>query len=117
MASLDFQFQDIHTTAGDQWCGVWIPTDDLPFLAGHFPDRPIVPGAVLLEVSLAFLRTITGRADLVPKGARRCRFRDAVGPGTRCHLRAQQVALGVWSLVWTLADATVPAVEIEILAS
>lgn len=57
----------------------WKVPGDHPALAGHFPDRPIVPGVVLLD------RTLLCAASLLPFVATgwqvaSCKFFRPVGP-------------------------------------
>lgn len=68
------------------------------FFAGHFPDRPVLPGVFILEAlaqSAAFL-TLTRVAPEIDRsqqflgfaGADKVRFKNAVGPDTRIEMRA-----------------------------
>jgi 3-hydroxyacyl-[acyl-carrier-protein] dehydratase len=72
--------------------GYWDLTGDEPFFGGHFPDRPTLPGVLMVE-SLAQLGGIavllddryTGKLPLFG-GIERARFRRQVVPGERLEL-------------------------------
>ncbi len=65
----------------------WTLRPDTPFLAGHFPGEPIMPGVIILEAlaqtgALAALSTDDGRGRLALfAGVDKCRFRRPVRPG------------------------------------
>lgn len=48
-----------------------------PALAGHFPNRPIVPGVVLLDVAQRCIETATGRRV---SGILAAKFLSPAGP-------------------------------------
>ena len=79
-----------------QWAtGTWRLTGDEPFFAGHFPDRPTLPGVLMVE-SLAQLgacavladERFTGKLPLFG-GIDAARFRRQVGPGDVLELRVE----------------------------
>lgn len=117
VSTLRFYFDELRAEAAEHWKGAWTAPVDLSYFEGHFPGYPLVPAAVLLEVSFEFLRAATDRPDLSPKGARRCKFKGAVTPGTRCRIEAKRTGDQSWSVIWTLLGATSPAVELEILTA
>lgn len=52
---------------GQSACGVWALTGKEDFFAGHFPDRPIVPGVLIAE-ALAQLSGLAGPITANPDG-------------------------------------------------
>ena len=64
------------------------------FFVGHFPDRPIMPGVILLEAMaqagcMAFHRKDDPDMDVVIASVRNARFRKPVVPGDSLKLTAE----------------------------
>ena len=77
--------------------GVWRLTGDEGFFAGHFPERPVVPGVLLVEASAQLGAIILlsddefkGRLPLFG-GIDRARFRRVVAPGDTVDLEMEMV--------------------------
>ena len=58
----------------------WTVPTDHPAFAGHFPDRPIVPGVVLIDRAILFAGQLPGLAD-APWQIGNAKFFSPVGPG------------------------------------
>ncbi len=70
----------------------WTLRPGTPFLEGHFPGEPIMPGVIIIEAlaqtgALAALSTDDGRGRLALfAGVDKCRFRRPVRPGDTLDL-------------------------------
>jgi len=74
-------------------------TADEPFFVGHFPERPVMPGVLILEsMAQTAAAMVLSRADFAGKlayfiGIDEAKFRQPVLPGCvlKLHLEAQRV--------------------------
>ncbi len=67
-----------------------------PFFQGHFPDKPIMPGVLIVEAiaqagGLLLLTEVPNRDELlmVFTGIERARFRRPVGPGDQLRIEVE----------------------------
>ncbi len=88
---------------GRRCTGLWTVPRDLPYFDGHFPDLPVVPAAMIMEVSLAFLREATGDPALAVTRARHCKFKGAVTPEATLRIEAGVDAERLWRIIWSAA--------------
>ena len=68
-----------------------IPADH-PAYAGHFPGRPILPGVVLLDATLAHLAALQGRPEAVR--IKSAKFLSPVVPGEALALNYEPAGAG-----------------------
>ncbi|HWJ63576.1 MAG TPA: 3-hydroxyacyl-ACP dehydratase FabZ family protein, partial [Acidimicrobiales bacterium] len=94
----------------------WRISGDEPWLAGHFPGNPIVPGVLQLEAlaqagAIAVLADAE-HADRLPLfgGVEEVRFRGRVGPGDEVVLSVEIERLGGRG-GWGRGTASVGGVE------
>ncbi|MBP9837844.1 MAG: 3-hydroxyacyl-ACP dehydratase FabZ [Proteobacteria bacterium] len=105
-----FLFVDRVTALDD---GKWIEgykniSFNEPYIQGHFPGRPIVPGVVILEamaqMGVLFAKLSTNGVDdealLVFSGAEDVRFRRPVVPGDKLCMRMELIKskFGHWKM-------------------
>ncbi len=93
--------------AGESLVGYKNVTYNEPFFQGHFPQRPIMPGVLILEAMAQATGLLAFKT--VERGARReslyylvgmdkARFKRPVGPGDQLILRARLLRCrrGIW---------------------
>ena len=52
---LNHSFSHIENS-GHQTRGLFVPSADLPYFLGHFPDFPVLPAVAILDVSAYFIK-------------------------------------------------------------
>ncbi|TKA89580.1 hypothetical protein FAZ79_05320 [Guyparkeria sp. SB14A] len=83
----------------------WTPSPEMPVFRGHFPDNPLLPGAMLIDWAMsAYIDRLTNMAagptdgaDGVPAATmavRQARFPAPARPGIPLHLETQPARRG-----------------------
>jgi 3-hydroxyacyl-[acyl-carrier-protein] dehydratase len=96
----EFRFLDELTALepGRAGVGSYLLRPDAPFLRGHFPGQPLMPGVLLVEAAAQLAGTVAQSDPKHPPlpglklaAIRNARFLGAVHPGDRLILKAQIV--------------------------
>ena len=85
---------------------------DLPYFQGHFPDQPMLPGAVILEISLAFVRFAMDDPRLTVRTARQGKFSAPILPGATYRILAERHPSGGCWVEWREGQADDVIVEV-----
>jgi 3-hydroxymyristoyl/3-hydroxydecanoyl-(acyl carrier protein) dehydratase len=67
-----------------------------PFLAGHFPGRPILPGVAIIDAAVIACRSASAGEKLRLRAISAARFLSTVLPGDELAVRATRMAAGAW---------------------
>jgi 3-hydroxymyristoyl/3-hydroxydecanoyl-(acyl carrier protein) dehydratase len=82
-----------------------VPSDH-PSYAGHFPQFPVLPGAVLLDEALKIMQSTWG-IDLAHWQIGSAKFLGSVHPGDALHLEHHAPQRGLIHFTIRVADRTV----------
>lgn len=80
---------------------------DWEVFEGHFPGRPIVPGAELIRLAAECLALDAGVGRLTRID--RCIFRSPLGPAAVADFTARRIDARVWSFRWTRGEVEIAA--------
>lgn len=102
---------EVHVIENGKTCvGIKHVRGDEYFFKGHFPQKPIMPGALILEsMSQAFGGAIMSRIDKAGKGlplflgVESAKFRGMVVPGNTLQMPVQVLRLGKLSRIYAEA--------------
>lgn len=87
--------EEIEVTADGTAVGKYTVKGDEFFLQGHFPDNPIVPGVIQLEmIAQTSVALITDRTEGVPvyTGIKNVRFKNQLLPGETAIMQVKITA-------------------------
>jgi 3-hydroxymyristoyl/3-hydroxydecanoyl-(acyl carrier protein) dehydratase len=99
-----FQFEQNENAPNTASCRIPI---NLSFFEGHFPEYPILPGAVLIEASLDFVRTCNPNEEKAKSRGFRisnAKFSRPITPGLFLQVACEPVVGEGWKVNWTEAD-------------
>ncbi len=86
-----FRFVDqlLSLEPGVRASGIYHLRGDEPFLAGHFPGEPILPGVLMVEAIAQLAGIAAGGGNLRLAGIRLAKILGSVAPGTRLRIEAE----------------------------
>lgn len=76
----------------------WVIPAELPYLDGHFPNRPIFPAVGIVDASVFVVQSRVGGARL--EGIVSAKFLAPMQPGAQVKIEAQPSANGEWQIDW-----------------
>ena len=96
----------IEVEPGERLVAIKNVTINEPFFQGHFPDKPVMPGVLIIEAlaqatGLLAMETedVAGAAIYYLVGVDRARFKRPVEPGDQVHLEVSVLKQrrGIWT--------------------
>ncbi len=104
----------IDLVSGESATGIKNVTYNEPFFQGHFPEKPVMPGVMIVEAMAQTAAVVAMKVakdeNINPKDmlvyfmtVDDCRFRKPVGPGDvlKLHVQKKQVKRNVWKFAGT----------------
>ncbi|MFV0321063.1 MAG: 3-hydroxyacyl-ACP dehydratase FabZ [Alphaproteobacteria bacterium] len=96
----------IDLEVGESATGIKNVTINEPFFQGHFPEKPVMPGVLIVEAMAQTAAVVVMKMDDIdPEGklvyfmtVDECKFRKPVGPGDVLHIKVtkKQQKMRVW---------------------
>jgi 3-hydroxyacyl-[acyl-carrier-protein] dehydratase len=111
----EFRFVDRLLTLEPGKCGTgeYLVRGDEPFLKGHFPSQPLLPGVLLIEAIAQLAGTVAQSDPAIPPLAglkltavRNAKILGTAAPGEIVHLSAEVLGR-MGNLIQTKGEATV----------
>ena len=61
------------------------------FFEGHFPERPVMPGVLIVEAIAQTSMVVAGRGDLKLKGMEKIKFRQTIIPNDTLKINVELI--------------------------
>lgn len=91
----------VHTLRST-WTVPTVISKDFPYLEGHFPRNPIVPGVAILDKSLDLIREYVGKTNIQLCEIKSAKFLAPLEPGSELVIDFQEQENQQWSVEWSL---------------
>lgn len=96
----------VEIVEGESAVGIKCVSVNEPFFQGHFPQRPVMPGVLIIEAmaqtsAVVVVHSLGGKAEgklVYFMGIDEARFRKPIGPGdtVRIHVQKERSRGNVW---------------------
>ncbi len=88
----------IDLVAGEKATGIKNVTINEPFFQGHFPEKPVMPGVLMIEAMAQTAAIAVMKLDEIDPNGKlvyfmtidECKFRRVVGPGDVLHIHVEK---------------------------
>ncbi len=80
--------------------GTWVVPHDLPYLNGHFPNQPIVPGVAILDATFELISRAFGTGQL--SAVKHSKFLKPLSPGSKVDIECRRVVDHEWAVDWSI---------------
>lgn len=97
----------------DQFIVYWRVKENIKFFNGHFPNNPVLPGVLIMEGSLEFLRKHLER-DLILKKVISCKFMAPITPQMDLKIIFNKINLNTWNIDWIIKENNNSAAKLTI---
>jgi 3-hydroxymyristoyl/3-hydroxydecanoyl-(acyl carrier protein) dehydratase len=98
-----FDFSTAHETCHGNpgVCEVgWQVPANLPYLNGHFPDRPIVPAVAMIDASIVLLQQFLKQPALRLRAVKQAKFMAPLTVGDQVQIASRAGRDGAWDIDW-----------------
>ena len=89
--------EQIAERAADKVVCSWTVPEDLPYLAGHFPNQPVVPAVAIIDAALEVLSQGL-KQKLSLQKVKNAKFTSPLLPGTTVQIEAMKISEFEWSV-------------------
>lgn len=84
----------------------WKIAPDFPYLNGHFPNQPIVPGIAIIDAATELIRQAR-RTDLTLAKVKNAKFTNPLTPDQVVEIEAMRVIDNEWTIDFKVMAASV----------
>ncbi len=73
---------------------------DFSFFEGHFPGHPVLPGVIILELSLFFAKELTGLTSYILKSVKKTKFIRPIFPEAQILIKLESLSDHTYRVFW-----------------
>lgn len=104
-----FDFRVLNSESENSATISWKVSGELPYLDGHFPGKPVVPGIALIDAALHAVQIKT-QQNYTLSGVKSAKFGDLIEPGTTLELRLQRKSENEWDVQFFKSEEKTEAI-------
>jgi 3-hydroxymyristoyl/3-hydroxydecanoyl-(acyl carrier protein) dehydratase len=78
----------------------WTIPESLPYLQGHFPGLPMLPGIATIDATVEAIRRVRGMPTLRLRKIENAKFKQPIFPGQKIRCQLSTSADHAWKAQW-----------------